>query len=286
VILVTGSTGRIGQDVAFGLVLADVQFRVIIHNGTGAEWQHWSNVETVMGDFAKPATLDLALEGISAAFLVSRPGPDQVQLESNFIDACVRAGVGHVVKVSALGAALDAPCRFHVRHRQIEEKLLASGIRTTILRPNQFMQNLLASKEAIAPPVNRLIGSLNPATQVRVVDTSDVAEIAVKKLFSTGTESETIEISGPQPLTQPDICAALSRLLDRPIAYDHREPAAYAELLQGAGVSADVADGIVELHEWQDGGGGAGVSEASADRLGRPARTLDDFLKRLGKHLI
>ncbi|MGB8266234.1 MAG: NmrA family NAD(P)-binding protein [Candidatus Velthaea sp.] len=285
-ILVTGSTGRIGQDVAFGLVLADIQLRVLIHNGAGTEWAHWSNVETMMGDFAIPQTLDAALDGISAAFLISRPGPKQVELECAFIAACVRAGVEHVVKVSALGAAPDAPCRFLVRHHAIEQALLASGLRATILRPNQFMQNVLQARSTIAPPQNRLVANISPTTRISLVDTADVADIAVKKLFERAGASETLEVTGPVALTQLEVCAALSRRLNRTIAYEYLEPEAFAATMQSYALRGDVAAGIVELHEWQNGGAAEAVTDAVATYAGHPARTFDEFLKRSGKKLV
>ncbi len=282
-ILVTGSTGRIGQDVAFGLVLADLQFRVLIHNGTGAEWVHWSNVETLMGDYANPATLDVALAGVSAAFLISRPTPDQVALETNFIDACVRAGVKHVVKVSVLGAAADASCRFQTRHHAVETALLTSGMRATILRPNQFMQNLLRTGYGVGPPRDQIATNLDPATPISVIDTADIAEIAVRALLSDDGPSVTLALTGPAALTQPEIYAALSKHLGRRIDYEHRPAADHLAELRSAGVPADLAAGLIELHAWQNSGAAAPVTGDVEAHAGHPARSLDDFLKRMNR---
>ncbi len=282
-ILVTGSTGRIGQDVAFGLVLADVQFRVLIHNGTGAEWLHWSNIETMMGDYAKPETLEPALDGVTEAFLISRPSPDQVALETKFIDAAVRAGVKHVVKVSILGAAPDATCRFQTRHHAIETALLASGMRVTILRPNLFMQNLLNQGYSVGPPRKQIATNLDPATLVSVIDTADIAEIAIAALRSEDGPSETLDLTGPVAMTQPQVYAALSAHLGRTIAYEHRAAADHLSELRDAGVPVDLAEGLIEFHAWQNTGAAARVTGDVEAKTGHPARSLDDFLKRLAK---
>jgi uncharacterized protein YbjT (DUF2867 family) len=283
VILVTGSTGRIGQDVAFGLVLADVQFRVLIHNGTGAEWVHWSNIETMMGDYAKTDTLVPALDGVTAAFLISRQTPDQVALETNFIEAAARAGVKHVVKVSMLGAAPDATCRFQTRHHAIETALLASGMRATILRPNLFMQNLLNQGYSVGPPRKQTATNLDPATRVSVIDTADIAEIAIAALMSEEGTSETLELTGPVAMTQPEIYAALSAHLGRTIEYEHRAAADHLSELRDAGVPADLAEGLIEFHAWQNTGAAVRVTGDVEAKTGRPPHSLDDFLKRLAK---
>jgi uncharacterized protein YbjT (DUF2867 family) len=283
VILVTGSTGRIGQDVSFGLVLADVQFRVLIHNGTGAEWLHWSNIETMMGDYGKPETLLPALDGVTAAFLVCRPGPDGVAYETNFVEAAVRAGVKHVVKVSILGAAADATCRFQTRHFEAESVLQSSGMRATILRPNLFMQNLLNQGYSVGPPRKQTATNLDPATRISIIDTADIAEIAIAALQSEDGPSETLDLTGPVAMTQPEVYAALSAHLGRTIEYEHRAAADHLTELREAGVPADLAEGLIEFHAWQNGGAAAGVTGDVEAKTGHPARSLDDFLKRLAR---
>src|SRR3712207_6135686 len=86
------------------------------------------------GDFAEPAPLDAALGGADRMFLLS----GNSALENDAIEAAVRAGVGSVVKQSALAAGLDPP----PFHRRVEEKLESSGLGFTHLRPTAFMQTL------------------------------------------------------------------------------------------------------------------------------------------------
>ncbi|GAC1402475.1 MAG: NmrA family NAD(P)-binding protein [Candidatus Velthaea sp.] len=279
-ILVTGSTGRIGRDVVFGLVLKDIQFRVMMYGGAGNEWLHWSNVETVMGDYSKPATLDAALAGIETAFLISGPSPKQVDLQNAFVDACVRHGVKHVVKVSAYGADANSPCRFLRWHAATEAHLAASGMRVTNLRPTSFDAGILDQKAAITGS-DTIAGTLDPATRVSMVDTRDVAAIAVKKLFEPGEGSENIDITGPVAVTQPEVAAALSRVLRRPIAYAQAAPPVYLEALRAARVPPEVAEGIIELGALFDAGHSAAVTDAVERIAGHPASTVESYITRV-----
>jgi uncharacterized protein YbjT (DUF2867 family) len=76
--------------------------------------------------------------------------PALVELESNVIDASREKGVKHLVLNSALGAG-DYPKSFPAWHRMVEDKLKASGLAFTILRPNSFMQNILCLFRAQHP---------------------------------------------------------------------------------------------------------------------------------------
>jgi len=284
VILVTGSTGRIGREVAFGLVLKDIQLRAMVHNGAGNEWLNWSNVETVMGDFAKPETLDAALRGIDTAFLLSSAAAQQVELQNAFIDACVRNGVKHVVKVSAIGADASSPCRFMRWHAETEAYLAASGMRATILRPNLFFDGIVTSKATIVSK-NVINGALDPKTRVSMVDSRDVAAVAAVKLLEAAGPNETLEVTGAQALTQPDVAGAVSRLVERPVVYEQLSVDDYVSVLREAAVPAEIAQGIAELHDWYNAGGGERVVDTVERVAGKTPTALDDYLFRISRKL-
>jgi uncharacterized protein YbjT (DUF2867 family) len=62
----------------------------------------------------------------------------------------MRAGVNHIFKQSQWAASPDLPVRFLRYHAAIERKIQESGLGYTgytFLRPNLFMQGLLAFRE-------------------------------------------------------------------------------------------------------------------------------------------
>jgi uncharacterized protein YbjT (DUF2867 family) len=63
-----------------------------------------SGKTTVIADFADPASLGRALEGIESVFLVCWRVPQLVELEDNVVRACQEHGVRHLVQASAFGA--------------------------------------------------------------------------------------------------------------------------------------------------------------------------------------
>ena len=88
-----------------------------------------------------PETLDAAFEGIETLSLLCAFSEAMVELELNAVEAAKRAGVRHIVKMSAIKAAPDAPTTIRRWHGEIEQRINRSGIAYTHLWPNAFMQN-------------------------------------------------------------------------------------------------------------------------------------------------
>ncbi|HWY08986.1 MAG TPA: NAD(P)H-binding protein, partial [Candidatus Acidoferrales bacterium] len=141
-ILVTGASGTVGRPVLAEVVKTGKPVKAMYRSAEDAQ-SAATGVATVIADFADKASLARALQGIDMIYLVCSPIPQLVQLESNVIEACKQAGVGTVVLNSALGAG-DYPKSFPAWHRQVEDKLRASGLQYAIFRPNSFMQNIAA----------------------------------------------------------------------------------------------------------------------------------------------
>ncbi len=107
-ILVTGATGHVGSELVRLLAEAGTPARALIHSPDKAAPIKRLGLETALGDFEQPDTLDAAMAGCDHLFLLSPPSPRQPEQEQNVIDAAKRAGVAHVVKQSVPGADADA----------------------------------------------------------------------------------------------------------------------------------------------------------------------------------
>jgi uncharacterized protein YbjT (DUF2867 family) len=124
VILVTGATGNTGSKLVRLLAEAGAPARALVRSPEKAASIHRLGMETVLGDFEQPDTLDAAMAGCDHLFLLSPPSPHQAEQERNAIDAAKRAGVGHVVALSVLGSSPDASVPFGRWHGEIDR---ASG---------------------------------------------------------------------------------------------------------------------------------------------------------------
>src|SRR5205814_347191 len=147
---ITGATGTVGSETVRQLAAAGATVRALARNPEKAKGMLGSGVEIAAGDLGDPASLEAALRGVERAFLLPPVDEHAVALQESFIAAARRTGTKQIVKLSALGAALDSPVPFLRQHAEGQKLLEASGIPFTELQPNSFMQNLFLVASTIA----------------------------------------------------------------------------------------------------------------------------------------
>ena len=126
-ILLTGATGKIGSALAKRLAGPTYRTRALVRSPDRALGLRRTGIDIAVGDLSLPDSLDRALEGVSALFLLAPAGPGMVELEVNAIGAASRARVELIVKLSAPGAHPRAHLGIGRWHGEIEEHLTASG---------------------------------------------------------------------------------------------------------------------------------------------------------------
>lgn len=276
-ILVTGATGTTGGATLTALAAYDEPVRVLVRD-PGA-FDAPAGVEVVAGDFADAASLDAALAGVSHAYMVLPASPDHVALETAFVQAAVRAGVEHLVKLSVIGA--DGPpisgMRFGEAHQALEAVVRESGIGHTFLRPNGFMQNYLGQAASIAAQ-NAFYSPLDDQAVVSYVDARDIGEVAAKVLTEPGHLGKGYTLTGPRALTDDGFAAAASAVLGREISHVLVPVDAARENMLSMGYPEWNVDGLVELFALYETGMAGAVSGDIEQVLGRPARGIEDFL--------
>ena len=276
-ILVTGVTGTTGGATLRALLETDAKVRVLVRDP--ARFTAPDGVEVAVGGFDDPASLVEALRGVARAYLVLSASPEQIALESAFIAAAREAGVSHLVRLSVVGA--DQPgiemMRFGVAHRHLEAVATASGVPTTFLRPNGFLQNYLGQAGSIREQ-GVFYSPLSPAAVVSHVDARDIGAVAAKVLTERGHEGAAYTLTGPEGLSDDDIAARLSRGLGREVTHVQVTPADARASMVSMGYPEWSADGILELSAFYETGQAGGVAPDIERLLGRPARSVDDFI--------
>lgn len=275
-ILVTGSTGKVGQEVVRQLSARDVPVRALVRDPLRASHIRLPGVEIVTGDLSNPETLDAPLAGVDRVFLLSPPDPDQVTLQGNLIEAARRTGARHVVKVSVAGGP-DSGTQIGRWHWTTEKQLEASGLAFTFLRPSWYMQQMLMFAPSIAAT-----GAFQlpmGAGAVAIVDTRDVAAIAVCALTEQGHDRKIYDLTGPEALTFDEMADELSQAAGKPIAYVHVPPDYARRQLAGLGVPRWLVDDMLVLCASFREGYGAAVSTTIPELTGRSARSFAEFAR-------
>jgi uncharacterized protein YbjT (DUF2867 family) len=276
-ILITGATGRVGSAILKQLSTSGVSVRALVRTAEKAALVANPQVETVIGDLAQPRSLDSALNGITAALLVSPLDPHQVELQGNFIEAAKRAGRVHVVKISGLGTALDSSVRSGRWHAQTEKHLEDSGLPFTHLRPPFFMQNLLRFAPTIRAS-GEFAGSLNQG-KVAMIDVDDIAAVAATALSTDAHAGNAYVLTGPEAISYADVAERLARILGRTITYKDVPIEVMRERLLATGMPEWHVNVQVDFSTALSAGHASAVTNTVEAVTGKPARTLEQFLR-------
>jgi uncharacterized protein YbjT (DUF2867 family) len=276
-ILITGASGTVGRVVLDEVLKTGTAFRAMYRSEADAE-KAPAGAATVIADFSSDESLNRALTGVETVYLVCSPIPALVELESNVIDACRANGVTHIVLNSALGAA-DYPKSFPAWHRQVEEKLKASGLACTILRPNSFMQNILAYNAPSIRATGAFYAALGDA-RISYFDVRDIAVVAAKALTApSGHAGKTYELNGPEAVTAAELAARISRAANRSVTFVDIPESAQRKSMLDLGMPAWQVDALLDLQRYYTNGQGGEVTDVLPRLLGRPPETLDQFLQ-------
>ncbi len=274
-ILITGASGSVGREVVREMLKTGTEFRAMYRSKEEAA-KASQGVKTVIADFSDAASLQKALQGVERVFLVCSPIRELVELEGNVIEASKKVGVKRIVLNSALGAG-DYEKSFPSWHRKVEDNLKASGIEFVILRPNGFMQNILAF---LAPSI-RAQGAFYDAmgdAKTSLVDLRDVAAVAAMALTSEGHATKIYELNGPEALTQDEIAKRIAERSGRAVSHVNIPQEAHQKAMLDLGMPEWQVKALIELQDYYVRGSAAAVDGLIAKLLGRPERTMDAFL--------
>ena len=276
-ILITGASGNAGGAVLSEALKGGSAVRAMYRLREEAA-KAPRGATAVIADFADKQSLRRALEGIDTVYLVCSPVRQLVELESNMIDACREAGVKHVVLNSALGAE-DFPKSFPSWHRKVEDKLKASGMVYTILRPNGFMQNLIAY---FAPSI-RAQGAFYQSTgnaRISHIDLRDIAAAAAGILRSTSRHAgKTYELNGPEALSYGNVAEKISKATGRLVQYVDIPLDAQRKALLDMGMPDFLVTALLELQEYYAAGQASKVDGTLESLIDRAPTRMDDFLE-------
>ncbi|MHC3474246.1 NAD(P)H-binding protein [Streptomyces sp. 7R007] len=272
-ILVTGATGTIGSDVVRQLAARGEKVRALTRDPDRAQVP--SGVETAYGHHRDRASVEAAMAGAEAAFLVGVFGPDDAGHDRALVEAARAAGVRRIVKLSAIGTGDPRLGEFGTWHLPGEEAARASGLEWTVLRPSAFASNTLSWAAAVregVPAPNMMGGG-----RQGVVDPRDVAEIAVAALLDPRHAGHTYTLTGPETLSAAEQAGILGAVLGRPVPLHDLSPEERRAQLLASGLSEHYADGLVVTARFVQEGGNDVVTDDVPTVLGRPARTYREW---------
>ncbi|MEO3799285.1 SDR family oxidoreductase [Nonomuraea sp. B1E8] len=278
-VLITGATGSVSSALLDALEGSALALRALVRDRSKAGALERRGVEVVVGDLGDPGTLPPAFKGVNDLWLLTAMDPRAPENSMNAVWAARQAGVERVVRLSAIGAAHDAPTPNGRLHALSDHELQASGLHWTILRPHAFMQNLLWQADRIA---HEGTFSLNMAQgRLGMIDLRDVADVAAHILRAEPDRhhGKIYTPSGPETLSYAEAAEQLGQVLGRKIHYVAAAAGdAHAGMVAG-GISDWLAGMLVEYGQALGSGFGDFTTTDVEDVTGHPPRSFADFAR-------
>ena len=271
-VLVTGATGNIGRPLVSQLLANGCRVRALSRNPESAQLP--SGVDVVRGDLSSPATLDRALDGIDAVFLVwiGPLAPAAAAIER------LTANAARIVFLTAPHRTphpfFQQPNAMAAVHAGVEELIQRSGREWTFLRPHVFALNCVhwwGPQIREGNVVRWFYGDAATAP----IDERDIAAVAVRALCDDGHGGKDYVITGPESLTQREQVRIVGDAIARPLRFEElSHDAARQQLL--AGVPPSIADMLLNAYAAAVGLP-AWVTTTVEDVTGSPARSFRDW---------
>jgi uncharacterized protein YbjT (DUF2867 family) len=272
VVLVMGATGRVGRLVVDELRRTGASVRALTRRPENAALP--TGVEVVAGDLTVPASLDAALEGAAAAFLVWTAAPATAPA----VIARLAARQSPPRRVVYLSAPHQTPHPFFQQpnpmrelHVEIERLLAATGLGVTVIRTGMFASN---ARHWWGPQIRDgdVVRWPYAAAETAPIDERDIAAAAARALLDGRHAGGDYVLTGPESLSQAAQVRVIGDAIGRPLRLEELSPGEFRR--QAAGTWPP---GVAEmlLGAWQAAlGRPAFVTTAVQEITGSPARTF------------
>ncbi|MFC4304000.1 SDR family NAD(P)-dependent oxidoreductase [Cohnella boryungensis] len=266
-ILVTGATGTVGRHVTELLVKRGANVRALTRNPERAERLLPQGVSIASGDLMKPETLEAAVQGAEAMFLIV--SSDEPNADLNTDPEVVRlAEAAGVKRVVVLVGYEEGP---------VEETLQAGRMQWTLVKPAEFMANVLADWGEMIRADGAVQEFNGDALSARVHE-GDIAAVAVEALLEDGHHGRTYALTGPEALTRKEAVRLIAAAMDRGIPFVELSEEEARRNWRDQGYDEESVDFFVQMAV-NTPEAGYTVLPTVEQVLGRPARTFAQWAK-------
>jgi predicted SnoaL-like aldol condensation-catalyzing enzyme len=159
----------------------------------------------------------------------------------------------------------------------VEDKLKTTGMSYTILRPNGFLQNIVAYNAPSIRTQGAFYAAMGDA-KVSYLDVGDIAVVAVKALQGGAHAGKTYELNGPEAISNQELAKRISKTTGRTVNYVDIPESAQREAMLGIGMPEWQVTALLELQQYYKQGGGAKTDGLLKSLIEREPVTLDQYL--------
>jgi NADH dehydrogenase len=233
-VLVTGSTGFVGNHVLNGLLEGGHQVVALLRPGSEHKLKRPDEVEVTFGDVTEIADLKEGMQGCDAVIHlvgIIRAFPSKgitferlhTEATANVVEAAKENGVERLLHMSALGAREDGPTPYLRTKFAAEEVVRDSGLNYTIFRPSLIFGRGGEAIKMFADMVKKVVVPIIGDGKYRFqpVSVTTVAQGFEKSLEREKAQGKTLDVGGPDNVTFDEIMDTLAKVMGKTIVKVH-----------------------------------------------------------------
>jgi NAD(P)H dehydrogenase (quinone) len=275
---VSGASGHLGRAVVSELLQRPGGHEVVAITRTPETVSAPAHAR--FGDYNRPESLAQSYAGLDRLLIITTVDPEPGKRgEQNVaaIDAAVKAGVKHVVFMSAVGTRQEGEPRRGASYWRGEQHLIATAPAWTILRMNFYAEAFLQQAQA---SLNHGVLTGLAENRAAFVARDDVAAAAAGILIGDGHAGAIYNATGPERLSGAERAGLVAEITGRPLTFRVITEEQLRAGLTQAGLPAGAVNTVVSIQA-SFAAGAFDIVTGDVERLGgRPPKPLRDVLAR------
>ncbi len=278
-IAITGATGQLGRLVIQNLLktVPASQLVAAVRSPDKAADLAALGLQVRQADYARPATLEAAFQGVSKLLLISSSEVGhRAPQHAAVIAAAQQAGVQLLAYTSILHSD-RSPLGLAAEHKETEAMLRASGIPHVLLRNGWYTENYTASVPA-ALQYGAVLGSAKDG-RIASAARADYAAAAAAVLTLEGQAGKVYELAGDTAYTLSEFAAEIAKQSGKAVVYNDLPEAAYAAALVQAGLPEGFAALLADSDVGASTGGLFDDSHQLSQLIGRPTTPMAEVVR-------
>jgi NAD(P)H dehydrogenase (quinone) len=273
---VSGASGHLGRAVVSELMQRRDGHEVVAITRTPETVS--GPAQGRFGDYNRPESLAEAYAALDRLLIVTTLDPEPGKRGAQIIaaiDAAVKAGVKHIVLMSAGGTRQEEEPARGASYWRGEQHLIATAPAWTILRMNFYAESFVQLAQAALKQ-----GVLTGLAENRAafVARDDVAAAAAGILIGDGHAGAIYNATGPERLSGAERAALIAEITGRPLAFLAITEEQLRAALAKAGLPVEVVNVVISI-QVSFAAGAFDIVTGDVERLGgRPPKPLRDVL--------
>lgn len=224
-VLLAGATGYLGKYIAKELIYRNINTKIIVRNPVKAIPLAYDFVEIIPAEVTRPETIKGHFAGVDTVISTvgitrQRDGLTYMAVDyranMNLLEEAKKAGVKKFIYVSVINGQLHRNLKLVEAKEAFVDKLKASGLEYTIIRPNGFFSDMRDFLKMAEKGSVYIFGKgkkkFNP------IHGADLAQVCVDAIISDKSQ---IPVGGPDILTHNEVAEMALKACGKPIKIIH-----------------------------------------------------------------